>query len=96
MAQYFVNNNYNMKAGDREDLHRRQPHPLLAWARETTMPMKAVLGMIGVASWLGAACLPTFDQPVAQSTVANPEQPNTAPVQATGDNAVVASLTPMQ
>ncbi len=58
---------------------------------------KAVLRMIGVASLVGsAACLPTFDQPAAQSTVANPEQPSTAPVQATGDNAVVAPLTPMQ
>lgn len=59
--------------------------------------MKAVIRMIGVASLVGsAACLPTFDQPAAKSTVDNPTSPTTAPVQATGDNAVVAPLTPMQ
>jgi len=53
--------------------------------------------MIGVASLVGsAACLPSFDQPAAQNTVANPNTPGTTAVQGTGDNGVVAPLSPSQ
>ena len=46
--------------------------------------MKALLRVIGVASLVGsAACLPTFDQPAAQNTVANPNNPGTSAVQGT-------------
>lgn len=59
--------------------------------------MKAVLRMIGVASLVGSvACLPTFDQPAAQNTVANPNNPGTSAVQGTGDDSVVAPLSPAQ
>lgn len=59
--------------------------------------MKAVLRMIGVASLVGsAACLPTVDQPAAQTPVAVDNNPTTSAVQGTGDNSTVAPLSPAQ
>ena len=59
--------------------------------------MKAVLRIIGVATLFGsAACLPTFDQPAAKSTVANPDNPTTTAVAGTGDSTSVAPLSPAQ